>query len=227
MLIFADIRIPTDALKTLEKFGEVVKFETKGITYDAISGHPDVFLCQTPNNLIVAPNIPKKYVNILNKINIQFTFGNYSVGEKYPESAHYNALVTENYILHNADYTDKKILELCVNKVFINVNQAYTRCNTIYVGDCYITSDRPIYNVLRKTEAPVTYVNPESVLLSGFKNGFFGGCCGVYENKLFVCGSLNNIANDQKDKILGLTNIEIIELYSGQLYDAGGILFLE
>lgn len=227
MLVFVDIRIPPDALKTLEKFGEVVKFQTQGITYDAISCHPDIFLCKTPDSLIVAPNTPTRYIEILNKHNIEFTFGNYCVGNKYPESTHYNALVTDNSIVHNARYTDKNILFRSLDKEFINVNQAYARCNTVCVAGHYITSDRAIYNVLCEKNNRVTYVNPCDILLPGFNHGFFGGCCGVLGNTLFVCGSLNNLNKSEKEKILNLSNIDIVELYSGPLYDAGGIIFLE
>jgi hypothetical protein len=51
MLIIADARLPERVLKNLERYGEVLPFASQGIVYDSISGHPDIFLCQTPNAL--------------------------------------------------------------------------------------------------------------------------------------------------------------------------------
>lgn len=60
MLIVIDKRIPEEAKKRLSGFGKIIEFETKGITYPAISGHPDIFMCQTTESLICAPNLLKK-----------------------------------------------------------------------------------------------------------------------------------------------------------------------
>ncbi len=43
MKIIANSNIPNSAINKLNKYGEVLPFETTGITYSAISGHPDVF----------------------------------------------------------------------------------------------------------------------------------------------------------------------------------------
>lgn len=38
--------MPLPAKETLRTFGDVFELSTRGITYDTISGHPDVFICQ-------------------------------------------------------------------------------------------------------------------------------------------------------------------------------------
>jgi hypothetical protein len=227
MLILVDKKIPSQALKKLSGYGQVVLFETKGITYDAISGHPDVFFCQTPDLLIVAPNTPQKYINIFEDNNVKFTFGNNPIGAKYPHTACYNALVTDKYVIHSTDKTDKKVLELSKPKEVINVTQGYTRCNCVNVKGMYFTSDMGIYKALQELCLRVTYVNPTNIILPGFENGFFGGCCGVLDNVLFICGDLNFLKQADLKKILKDSEIEFVELYNGQLYDIGGILFLK
>lgn len=227
MLILVDKKIPEQALKSLEKRGEVVLFETKGITYDAISGHPDIFFCQSPCGLIVAPNTPDKYLNILKSKKIKFTFGNNNIECKYPFTSFYNALVTSQNIVHNRKYTDNKILELNKNKRFTNVNQSYSRCSCVYVNGLYLTSDMGIYKAITAEGFSAYYIRPDSIVLSGFKHGFWGGCCGVYNNQLFVSGNLNYLFREDKQKLCGNSNLDIVELYSGPLYDVGGILFIE
>ncbi|MFW5793330.1 MAG: DUF6873 family GME fold protein [Bacteroidota bacterium] len=227
MLILADKKIPDQALKSLENRGELVLFETNGITYDAISGHPDIFFCKTPGGLIVAPNTPEKYIDILRVNSIEFTYGNNPVGSKYPYTAIYNAVVNDKQIIHCIKYTDNKILELNSNLKVTNVNQAYSRCSCINIKEVYITSDAGIYSVLKNNNSVVIFVNPENIVLKGFKHGFFGGCCGVYDNVLYVAGKLNNLIAYDTLKLIQNSNIKIVELYDGPLYDVGGILFLE
>ena len=69
MFIIADNRIPPQAKEKLSEYGEIINFSTKGITYEAISGHPDIFFCQVNNKLIVAPNLPDLYKNTLTSKN--------------------------------------------------------------------------------------------------------------------------------------------------------------
>ena len=227
MLILVDKKIPQKALHKLSEYGDVILFETNGITYDAISGHPDIFFCQTPDNLIVAPNTPQEYVDILLNNDIKFTFGNKHVGKKYPETAIYNALITNKIVLHNTSITDYKILQNNKDKQVINVNQGYSRCNCIVVNEHYITSDVSISKALVKNGHVVTYVNPERVYLKHFKHGFFGGCCGVFGSKLFLCGSLNYLNPEEAKTISNIPGIELIQLAEEGLFDVGGILFLQ
>jgi hypothetical protein len=58
MMIIVDNKITPVAKRRLSSFGELVELKTDGITYPAISGHPDIFFCQSADNLIVAPNLP-------------------------------------------------------------------------------------------------------------------------------------------------------------------------
>ena len=65
MLILLTAKCPKLQKKNWQPYGEIVEFATEGITYEAISGHPDIFFCPTPAGLIVAPNLPEKYFKIL------------------------------------------------------------------------------------------------------------------------------------------------------------------
>ena len=224
MLIIVDKKMPAGAREKLQEFGEVVEFATKNICYEAVSGHPDVFLFQSPEKLIIAPNLPDYFKSILQNDNIEFIEGINPVGEKYPGTAHYNAVYTKYGIIHNEQITDPAIKSL--SKPVIHCNQAYTRCNTIEAGSHIITSDRSIEKSLLNKKLNVFYVNPENIILPGHKHGFFGGCCGIWENKFFICGSLDNLAEAEKlRKLLTGEGFEIIDLYDGELFDVGGIFF--
>lgn len=228
MLIIIDKKIPKEAKKKLSGFGEIIEFSTIGITYEAISGHSDVFFCKTDKALIIATNLPEHFKNILKNKNISFIEGIKKVGQKYPETAHYNAAISENYIIHNFDFTDENILKNTSPKRKIQINQAYSRCSILPLkGNNFITSDKGIQKTLSENKIDHLYVSPEKIILPGFLNGFIGGCCGVFEDKIFLMGSLKYFPDGEKfKKFVEKLNYEIIELYDGPLFDGGSILFV-
>lgn len=109
------------------------------------------------------------------------------------------------------------------------MNQAYTRCN-LFVPDerLWVTSDAGIYKTLIVKGFDALYIDPEPVMLSGFSHGFFGGCCGLFEDKILVNGSIKNLREEKilREKAEQL-RFEIIELHPGPLQDVGGLLFIK
>lgn len=229
MLIIVDKRISAEALKKLTRWGEVISFSTQHITYEAISCHPDVFICPVNDELIVAPNCPDEYKKKLSDKGIKIICGNKPVGPHYPESVYYNAVITDNYLIHNLAYTDKIILENTHNLQQININQAYTKCNLIHLSsNNFITSDKGIEKKLLTSGFSVLYIKPEQIILPGFKHGFFGGCCGIYKNRLYINGSLQFISEGEKLlKFCNQLEVEIVELTNAALLDLGSILFVD
>ena len=228
MIIIADKKIPKKAKEKLAHFGQLILLETEGITYNAISGHPDIFICKINDHLIIAPNLPENYKQTLRDLNVSFIEGEEPVGEKYPESAKYNVVVTEKFLMHNFRYTDSAITNREEDLDLIHLNQGYSRCNLLPLkNDHFITSDEGVKRVLQNHNLDVLYVNPENIQLPGFKHGFIGGACGVVDNSLFILGSLKNYKEGEKiNDYLQSLNFKIIELFDGPLFDGGSILFL-
>jgi hypothetical protein len=221
--IIVDKRIPERAKRRLESLGEVLYLETSAITYPAISGHPDIFFCKAGDDIVYATNAPAAIIHQLNSK----TAGHNDVGENYPDTAHYNAVVTENYLIHNSKYTDPVIKERCIELGIIHVSQAYTRCNLIALNqERFITSDRGIEKTLLRRGFEVLYVKSDGIFLPGFEHGFIGGTSGIYEDKIFFIGSLDHFAKGSKIRDF-LTGYQIIELYDGPLYDGGSLIFLD
>ncbi len=217
--------IPVKALSNLEKFGEVVLFETNNITYKAVSNHPDVFICQGPGKVVVAPNIPEKYYKILDDIT-EVVIGENEVKDKYPYSALYNAVVTGKYIIHNDKISDVSIIKTFANHEIISVKQGYARCSTLALNDGnYLTSDNGILKTLKASGFNGMYVNPSKILLPGFKNGFFGGTAGIIKDKVLFLGSIEYIDGGEKIKnFVEKAGFEVVELYDGPLFDGGSIV---
>lgn len=232
MLIIADHRMPDEAKHKLSRYGELVEFSTSGITYEAISGHPDIFFCRHSMDdgigyrLIAAPNVPDKYFGILEAKSIQYLKGIRPVGIRYPASALYNAVMTGGRLIHRLDISDEALLQRAVER--INVPQGYTRCSLLeLVPDVFITSDMGIYNALYGHAKDILFVKPDNIRLPGFKHGFFGGTCGIRGNSIFLAGSLDYTSDPPAiRKFLQKYGYDIIELCDEPLFDCGSILFL-
>jgi len=239
MLIIVDRKISPEAKEKLAVYGDLLELATKGITYQAISGHPDIFFCQSPDKLIVAPNLPEHYFDILDEHRVNYITGEFPVGQEYPASARYNAVATGNYLIHNFRHTDFMITRALEDLHPVHVDQGYCRCNLLPLkDDHFITSDKGIFKVLQRlhlrdsiSETPSQRlhlnVSPEGILLEGFPHGFFGGCCGVWEDIVFINGSLKFYKDGEKVRdFLKELNFEIIELKEGPLVDIGSILLM-
>ena len=248
MLIIVDHRILQQAKEKLSEHGELLELQTEGITYPAISGHPDIFFCQGPDMLVMAPNLPVvldgkhirddildgKHIRddiLVRKLirdDIPVIRGESPVGKKYPETARYNAVVTDKYIIHNFHLTDRMITRTFEDRITVHVDQGYCRCNLLALKDeHFITSDEGIFKVLRKHTENILKVTTNDIFLDGFKHGFFGGCCGIWDERVFITGSLNYFEDGKKvEKFLKDLGYEIVELYDGPLFDGGGIFFI-
>ncbi len=229
MLIIIDKRAPDKAKNTLSAYGDIIEFSTSGITYDTISGHPDIFFCHVDENLIIAPNIPHEYLQILNSKRAAFVMGEKHINENYPDSAVYNAVLSDNYLIHRLDITDPVILKYSGTRETINIKQGYSRCSLLPLKkENFITSDMGIYNEFKERRLNVQYINPEGIQLPGHSHGFFGGACGIYNNNIFVTGSLRYLENgNEVNNFITSLGYKIIELYDGPLYDGGSILFID
>lgn len=229
MQIIIDRKMPEQAKETLASFGEIIDLATSGITYEAISGHPDIFFFMSSSLLIASPNLPAEYFRTLDEKKVRYIKGDSPVGVKYPETARYNASGSQSYLIHRLDITEKRILDYSGEKQTIHVNQGYCRCSLLPLKtDSFITSDVGIYKKLKETGLEVLHVSSESVVLPGLKHGFIGGACGVMDNTVFLCGSLSyHPQGGEIRSFLNKNGYKILELYDGPLFDAGSILFLE
>ena len=72
---------------------------------------------------------------------------------------------------------------------------------------------------------PVIPMRDKEILLQGYDHGFFGGCGGVCENEILLCGTPDPA--EYAAPIHSLTHFgkSVLPLYDGPLYDCGGIKF--
>jgi len=228
MLIIADRSIPEEALASLSGHGEVLPFSTQGITYPAISGHPDIFFCPVPGGLVVSPGLDSNILHKLEEHHIHYVMGKKTPGSRYPGSTSFNAVVTDTHLIHNLKNTDEAILGMTQALEPIRVRQGYTRCNLLPLrNDHFITSDKGIYDALLQHRMDVLYVDPGKIILEGYPHGFFGGCCGISGDHVFIIGTLRYFGSGREvSGYLDDLGYSIVELYDGPLVDGGSIICL-
>lgn len=198
-----------------------------GQVYDAIQGHPDVFLCPVGGVWVYSPDLPEDWLDRLARHPVKLMKGRQPPGPAYPESCRYNGVDAGDIFIHKGGCTDTEVLHLFSEQEFFNVAQGYTRCNLIPLpGNRFITGDQGIYAALGAKGYDVFKTDDRGILLPGFSHGFTGGCAGIFQNRLFFTGSLRHYAWG-----MGLrqfaedAGLEVIELSDGFLFDGGGLLF--
>ncbi|ANQ52412.1 hypothetical protein MY04_5077 [Flammeovirga sp. MY04] len=228
-LVFVDDRILPRVEKKLSAYAEqIIGFKTQGITYNSISCHPDVFIHQLPNKrLILASNIPNEYQKILDEEKIEYTFGEEAIGETLKNSTYYNCISTPQYLIHKKGFTSSSILKLHT-KTLLELPQAYTRCTTLVLKDgVAITSDKGVQKALERYDWECSYFSPKDIRIEDHEYGFFGGCCGVLNNKVMVLG--NPLLHEDGEKLIsfcGNHGFEVIALMEDYMYDGGGVFFI-
>ncbi len=227
MWTLADARLPIQAINALKKTGDLVLLQTHGITYEAISGHPDIFYCHSPKGVVAAPNAPESITRIVQGTGHLLALGETMVGETYPDTASYNAYIGDSLIVHKTSITDGAIMNRFGHLSIIDVGQGYTRCNLLEVKGCYITSDRGIERKLKKAGLKTFFVNPRQIILPGAPHGFFGGCATFCQNTLYLIGSTAYMQEGEAFlSLMEELDTTLTELYPGPLFDGGSLLML-
>lgn len=228
MYAIIDKRTSSAVKKNLEKYtSDIFEFSSDEITYNAISGHPDIFIFQDANKLILAPNTPKELINFLDKKTVNYSFGKNPVGKNLDNSVLYNCLSTQKYFFCKKGKPDISIQKWCSSKQLVNIPQPYARCSMFGIKNKIITSDNGIVKILEKSRMEHFYFDPTEITIKDHKYGFIGGTMGVTDNKVFFLGNiLKHKDGKALDKYLSALGKEVVCLGNDYLYDGGGIFFV-
>ncbi len=103
MFAIIDSRSSGQAINNLQEYvTDLYTFQTNGITGNSISGHPDIFICQNKDQLVVAPNAPADLFKFLDNNNIVYRKGEKNVGHDLDNSVQYNCLSTPQFLFHKS-----------------------------------------------------------------------------------------------------------------------------
>lgn len=155
---------------------------THGIVGDAISNHPDVFMCK----LGYMDDSPVIHAD--EKV----------LGPEYPDDVRYNAACTGKYFIHNLKYTAPELLQAAkeMGMQFIDVKQGYAKCSIVVVDeDSIITYDNGIADACEDAGMEVLRICPGFVNLPGYDTGFIGGTAGLIPGEVVFNGNLEDHPN--------------------------------
>jgi len=201
--------------------------------YDAVAGHPDMFIVHAGGNIIIsAPNAPLNTIDKLIENGFHIIKGQKAIMSKYPENIAYNVARIENYAICNVKYTDKVLLKyLYENDIkLIDINQGYAKCSLCIAGrGVIITSDEGVYRTLAKHDFDILKISQGNIELKGLNYGFIGGSSGLISNKtLAFTGDIKKHPDFPKiDKFLGQRGIKIKILGAQKLTDVGTFIPLK
>lgn len=228
MYAIIDKRVSSEIKINLKKHvEEIFEFSSNGITYNSISGHPDIFIFQNENGLVIAPNTPKELIIFFDKIKAKYSFGTKNVGNSLNNSVLYNCLTSSNYFFCKQKAPDIIIQEQCSEKIIVNLPQAYTRCSMFTIKNNVITSDKGIVKALEKHNIESFYFEPSQIKIEDHKNGFIGGTMGIMNNKVFFLGNIFKHKNGKAlEAYITKLGKEVVCLGSDYLVDGGSIFFI-
>lgn len=224
MSVIIDSRMRKVEKEYLAKFDELVEILPQNIVYEEVSGHPDIFFCKIKNKLFRAPDLNMDIGEA----------GEENLGLSYPEDVKYNLCQIGDFVVHNFDFTDKKVLNFIdeVGLKKINVKQGYSNCSISVISDnACITSDTGIYEALKRENIDVILLDSNNIRLldkNGLETkmkGFIGGASCTMENKFILFGDSDCL--EEKNKLIEFLkrhNIELVDFKEMPIYDYGGII---
>ncbi len=200
-----------------------------------MSTHPDMMIFMGFGHIVCHKDYYNKYTalidSIVAKASLLLVVSDEEIDRTYPRDAKFNACVVGNSVICNTKHISRHILDIAKenNANIIHVNQGYTKCSTLVVGDNeIITSDRGIYMSAQNAGVNSLLISAGNVMLKPYEYGFIGGASGMYDNKIYFCGNLEN--HPDKEKIcefITLCGKECVFLPFPELTDIGSILFVE
>ncbi|MBN7772926.1 DUF6873 family GME fold protein [Clostridium aminobutyricum] len=164
-----------DYLKSLGH--HLIFIRSTDLVYDAVSAHPDIYLCKMGADKRASVFIGDKT----------------QLGFEYPQNIGFNAVCMGHYFIHNLKYTSPELMETARNQgmTFIHVKQGYTKCNTVVVDEnAIITSDAGIVKALNPFHMEILLIQSGYVNLPGLPYGFLGGASGRVGNQIVFNGNL-------------------------------------
>lgn len=227
--VIIDYRCSKVIKRFFEKRGiNIIPCMGDNIMYDAVKGHPDIYVHPISNNFLISSiNTYEYFNNIGSKIGLRIERGSTKLKGTYPYNISYNIARVGNLAFHNTKYTDKRIIELFkINNIrLINVKQGYTKCSTCIVSkNAIITSDKGIAKAAEKNGLDVLLIRPGYINLKGMDYGFIGGASGVISDcEIFFSGNIEkhpdyidiyNFCKNHKKKLVYPKDIDLTDIGS-------------
>lgn len=196
----------------------------------SLSRHADLSITIVSSKKAVCP--PESYAyykSELSPYGFEILPGKTHIGCNYPEDSAYNICIIGKKCFLNKNVCDTLLYDILISEGYeiIHVNQGYTKCSICPIDEnTFITADKGIYEQGKKLGMEALLISNEGILLPGYKNGFWGGSCGLASpDTLLVNGEVETIKSGNLIKeFLNKKGIKIKNLKKGEVIDIGSVL---
>ncbi len=226
--VLVDYRINKTSENALKNRGiKVLKTAKLNSLYESVDGHPDMQIHHLGNNLFACEEtLLSYYQNLIPDAEI---LPGVKLCEKYPYDIAFNACRVGNFLFHNLNFTDCRILEYYkTNGVkLINVKQGYSKCSVCVINEkTIITSDIKMSEKAKENGLDALFYDNTQIILKNLSKGFVGGISGLIDkNILAINGNIKKLDNNKR--LLDFCqnhHVSILSLYDGIPEDIGSIL---
>ena len=169
------------------------------------------------------------YRNALSPYGFEIIEGKKKLGRHYPEDSAYNVGIVGRKCFLNKKVCDETLYTALVEESYeiIEVKQGYSKCSICPIDEnSFITGDVSIAKAGEKAGMDVLLISNDGISLSGFSNGFFGGCTGKSShNEILINGNSDLLPDTDKIKtFLSKKGISMKNLTEGEVTDIGSII---
>ena len=239
LFAIVDERISEECAARLSLDGfEIIRLPRDERLGEAVASHTDMLLFRLGDTLVGSRAYFERNSGVYDAIrhalpHFEFILSDEEILCDYPRDAIFNALRVGSRILAKTDTVSREILTLADRFGLepVGVKQGYPACTALAISEnLVITADSGIANAVERHGIRVLRIDDtERILLPPYKNGFIGGCAGIFENRAYFIGNFH--AHPNADMIEGelLTlGYEAISLdpTSDSLFDLGGMILI-
>lgn len=237
LFAICDERLPLSHNVELTRLGFSVIRLPASRAAEAISSHTDIVLFRHGNTVIGSADYFSDKSILAAKIRaagLTLRLTDDIIGKEYPYDAVFNALVIGKYIFCRKATVSRAVLAYAseAGLTAVDTNQGYPACTTLPIGEgLALTSDRGMAAALESVGISALLVpESDSIKLPPYKNGFIGGCAGVFGNTIYFMGDFRTLPYSQMLceclQRAGFTALSLGEP-GAPLLDLGGIILTE
>ena len=236
MLIIVDHRIKEASLSALCREGfKPLLMAPANYLSDAVSSHTDMLIFLGFGRLFCHKRYYESNASLIDHIcetaALTLTLSDEATGDRYPEDVLFNACIVGNRLICNERTISKLILASAreLGYEIIHVSQGYTKCSICRVSEnAIITADKSIAIACREALIDVLLISEGHISLPPYEYGFIGGASGIWQDKVYFCGSLSAHPDGEKIEEFCKKHGKIaVSLSNGELQDVGSCYFIE
>ena len=226
--VLVDCKLNNRSCELLENQGiRVIKTRPLRSISNSTSTHPDMQLVRIDERTaLVAAELADYYAELLPDYRLISIDG---IKLPYPNDCSLNFTVIGDrcFITENQFNTVRSVTD--IRYKIVKIKQGYSRCSICILNEnAIITADYGIIRAAKNVAMRAYYLPDESILLDGYRNGFWGGCCGLISPEtVFFNGNIESLPC--KTRLFDILKSEkITPLYCKDisLYDNGGFITL-